>query len=387
MKIKKILIASPYSFIGYNRLGAHQYSLQFSNNDWQVAYISNPLSPFNTLLGRDKKLILYHLKNHIKNGIYINDNLWNYVPFTFIPFHNHTVFGKKWFINNYYKFTVPSIKSVIKNSGYSSVDVLWLDTPHQKFWKDIIDYKCLIYRVADNLREFRNTSDVLLEAEEEVIQSSDFILMASKMLLKEWKQRFNNEKLIYCPNGVDLSNFIRNQYNKPKEFYFINNPIALYVGAIEEWFDRDLLINIAKECMDINFVVIGADRLNKMRKPLEKNIYYLGPKNYIDIPNYIYYCDCGLIPFNTSKLVQSVNPIKMYEFSILGKPIISRSWNELKLLNSPSFLANNVKEFVDILKDEKTYSIDKTKLINYAMDNTWHNRYLKIVKMLEKYGI
>jgi len=384
--VRKILFADSHYFNEYSMLGQRQYALQFAKHGWNTAYITNPLSPFSTILGNNKKLILDSLLNHIKNGEKINEHLWYYVPFTFIPYHNHVMFDKKWFMNNYYKFTVPSIKSILKKMDLFSVDVLWLGTPHQKFLQDILDYRCCIYRVCDNLNEFSNSHDVLLQTEEEVIQSSDYVLVASKILLEELKNRFRNKEFIYCPNGVDLSNFVRNQYNKPKEYRLISNRIALYIGAISEWFDRELLVNIARQCPEVTFVIIGIDRLGKMKNPIGNNVIYLGPKKHSEIANYIYYCDCGIIPFDNSKLVQSISPIKMYEFFSLGKPVISRAWEELKLLDSPCLLANNVSEFVELLKDRNTFSTDSAKLIRYAKENTWNMRFSYIEKVLKQDG-
>lgn len=385
--MKKILIADSNYFDEYFMLGQMQYALQFAKHGWDVAYITNPLSPFNTIFGRDKRVILSRLLKYIKGGVNVTENIWYYIPFAAIPFHNHKLLAKEWLFNNYYKFTVPSIRSISKKKGFSSVDLLWLGTSHQKFWKDILDYKCCICRLSDNSKEFRKSSDVLIRAEEEVIQSSDFILVTSRVLLEEYKNRFSNKEFIYCPNGVDLANFIRKQYKKPNEYYHIGNRIALYIGAIGEWFDQELLMNVAKLCPEISFVIIGVDECGKMKNISESNIYFLGPKNYKDIPNYIYYSDCGIIPFDDSKLVQSISPIKMYEFFSLGKPVISKAWRELRLLKSPCFLAKDAKEFVNFLKDNHTFSVNPNNLKTYAKNNTWHNRYLSVINILQKYSI
>jgi len=385
--MRKILFADCHHFYQYIMAGDRQYTLQFANHGWDTAYISNPLSPFNIIFGKNKKLIFNRLLNHIKNGVNIKKYLWYYEPFTFVPFHNYSFLNSDWLIDNYYRFTVPSIKAIIKKRAFSNIDVLWLGTPYQKFWKDILDYKFFIYRLGDNMRALSNISNVLLNAQDNVIKSADLILVTSKVLLNEYKNIFSNKEFIYFPNGVDLSNFIREEYKKPIEFYKVHNRIALYIGAIDEWFDFDLLMNVAKKCREISFMIIGPDNLGFMRKPLEKNVYYLGPRKYIEIPNYIYYCDCGIIPFKNSKLVQTICPIKMYEFFSLGKPVVSREWNELKLLDSPCLLAKNSKEFVDILKDKNTFSISSRKLVAYSQENSWYKRYIQILKILEKRAI
>jgi hypothetical protein len=385
--MRRILIADSHYFDQYGMLGQRQYSLQFANHGWDVAYITNPLTPLNTIFGRDKRHISIRLLNHIKSGVNIKDHLWYYVPFTLVPFHNNTVFDRQWFFDNYYRFMVPPIKSVIKSKGFSSVDVLWLGTSHQSFWQDILDYKCCIYRLADYPGGFQGDSDITVTAMEQIIQSSDFILVTSKVLLRKYKSRFPGKEFIYCPNGVDLSNFVRNQYHRPEEYERIHSRIALYVGAIGEWFDQQLLVNIAKLCPEIVFVIIGVDRHGKMKGISQRNIHYLGPRYHEEIPNYIYYCDCGIIPFNNSKLVQTISPIKMYEFFALGKPVVSRAWEELRLLNSPCLLANDATQFADILKDKGTFTANHEELVDYAKQNTWHKRYLKIIKALERYGI
>ena len=58
---------------------------------------------------------------------------------------------------------------IISNSIQTVSLLKILGTPHQKFWKDILDYKCYVYRLSDNTQEFRKSGDVLLKAQEEVI--------------------------------------------------------------------------------------------------------------------------------------------------------------------------------------------------------------------------
>jgi teichuronic acid biosynthesis glycosyltransferase TuaH len=379
--MKKILFADSHYFDEYFVLGQHQYATLFADHSWDVAFVPNPLSPFNVLLGKNKKGILARILNHIRGGDYNKRHLWYYIPFTFIPFHNHTVFNKEWFLNNYYMFSLPSIRSTINKKGFSSVDVLWLGTAHQKFWLNILDYKCCIYRIADN---FKN-SDVLIRAQETVTESADIILVTSKVLLGRLEQKFRSKKLVYIPNGVDLSNFIRSHYRRPRELQNLNNKIALYVGAIGEWFDQKFLMNVAKNCPEISFVIIGVDGCRKMRNISEKNVHFLGPRPYESIPDYIYYSDCGIIPFDNSEIVQSISPIKMYEFFSLGKPVISSAWEELRLINAPCFLATNANEFTDILKDKNTYRQNSQSLIDYAKLNTWSGRYFKILEIIDNY--
>jgi len=385
--MRKILFADSHYFDEHLRLGQMHYALEFAEQDWKTAYIANPLSPFNTLLGQNRSSSIRRLKNHIQTGSTIKKNLWYYVPFTLIPFHNRTIFDRKWFIDNYHRFTFPSIKTVIKTKGFSAVDVLWIGTVNQKYWQEILDYKFCIFRLSDNTREFRKSGKVLSDSQEQVILASDCILVTSLVLLEEYRQKYSHKKFVYFPNGVNLSNFIRDKYIRPDEYSGIDDRIALYIGAIGDWFDHELLITVARQCPDISFFIIGVDDNGKMSKISARNIHYLGPRSYEQIPDYIYYSDCGIIPFDDSLLVQSISPLKMYEFFSLGKPVISKSWRELRLIKSPCFLAEDARQFVDFLKDDHTFAVNSDYLKEYARQNTWHNRYLKVIDILHENSI
>jgi hypothetical protein len=382
--MNKILFAAPNYFLSYGQVGNQHYAKLLSKYNWKVIHCSNFLSPFNLLLSKNRKDIKMRFLNHINGGEYINDNLLSYVSFTFLPHHNKTIFDKRWFLYNYYKFSIPRIESVLKREGFKNVDVLWLDCPAQIFWKNIIKFKKFIYRIPDAIEEYSNSGKVLLDAHEEAIISSDVVIVASKVLMNELNNKYKNVNFLYCPNGVDLSNFLKKDYHEPHEYRGIKGRRALYVGSIDEWFNEDLLIYLADNSSGINYFIIGPDKLGKMKSIKRSNIYYLGPKEYKEIPDYIFYSNFGIIPFKSSKLVRCINPIKMYEFLSLGKPVVSTAWEELQELNAPIYLAHNQREFICFIKDidKNKEKFKKEELINFARNNTWETRYNMILEKL-----
>ena len=271
---------------------------------------------------------------------------------------------------------------MLAKKDFKFVDILWIDCLHQNYLKKIVKHKYLVYRIADNISCFSNTGPNLLLAYEELIDCADLILVFSKIICEELQQKYGNKKFVYCSNGVDLFNFIRETYNKLDEYKKLEGKIALYIGAIDEWFDIELLDYLARNMLETNFVIIGCDKLNILKRVVRSNVIYLGSKNPELIAEYIYYSDFGIIPFRQTKLVQTVNSIKMYEFFSLGKLVVSTRWNELDAINAPCLLANNAHEFLDMLND----SVDNKKtnafyLMFYAKENTWDERIKYILKI------
>jgi len=380
--MKKILFAAPHYFSGQIQVGAQHYSKLLSNNNWSVMYFSNFLSPFNLLFENNRKDIKLRLLNAINGGEYINENFFSQVCFTFLPHHNFTIFDKKFILYNYYKFSFPRIRKLLKEKDFDDVDVLWLDCANQIFWKYILKYKKSIYRIYDAIEEFPNTGKIVLDAHAEAIKSCDLVLVTSMVNLNELVSKYNKINFVYCPNGVDLSNFLRSEYREPVEYKEIKKKRALYVGAIDEWFDEELLVFLAEHSPEIQFIVIGPDRLGKMQSIHNANIYYLGPKPFKDIPDYMFYADFGIIPFKNTKLVRCINPIKMYEYFSLGKQVVSSTWEELELLKTPCLLAKGKINFLDLIKSNEVMNPCANLLTDYAKANTWEVRLRNIIKLI-----
>jgi len=382
--MKKILFAAPLQYTSSIKLGGHQYAKQFSTNGWEVYYFSNPLSPFNICFSKYNGDIAERLNIYWKGGIYFN-KVWTYVPLTLVPHHNNVpLLNRKIFLDNYYRFTTPSVKSVLRNKKIDKVDILWMDCSNQSYWTKIIKYNNLIYRIPDNIFAFKKISKAYILSHYELMDKADVILMPSKLLMDNRENAGYREKIIYCPNGVDLSNFNRVNYPMPEEYKLLKNKhIALYVGTIDEWFDFKLLKSLGEKCSETNFVIIGPQNV-RIPDVTGRNIIFLGKQDYQKIPLFIYHCDFGIIPFKNNDLVKYVNPIKMYEFLALGKPLVSVVWDELKNSNAPIYLANNYSEFILIVnnleKDRRVFK--RTDLISFAKNNTWEARYKLILKKL-----
>ena len=94
----------------------------------------------------------------------------------------------------------------------------------------------------------------------------------------------------------------------------------MYVGTISEWFDFDLLISILDEYKTINAVLIGP---SDVKIPKHDRIHYLGTVERKYIFNIMSHAWVLVMPFLINELVKSVNPVKLYEYIYMGKPIIA----------------------------------------------------------------
>jgi len=382
MVSKKILIAATNYWTSPYQVGSHHYAKIFAKNNWEALFVSDPISPFHFLtknkIQLNDRYKIY--KRNIDSGF---DNINIYVPFSLFTPNEKFFFKTKFVVYNWQNFTIPNVISYAKKIGFGEVDILWFDSISQYFWINSIKYKKSIFRIADKMDAFKKIGDNLKILENQLKDRADYLFYTAKTLEDYIEDKYK-DKSFYIPNGVDFEYFNLSGMEIPGDIKNIPKPIAVYVGAIEEWFGIDFLFEVAKKCSNVSFVIIGNPNINIEKLKSLNNIYFLGKKIYADIPEYLKNSDVGIITFNTNHpVVRTVNPIKLYEYFACGLPIVATRWEELEKLNTPAFLADGTNAFSDCIykaiKEGK-----KKSYIDFAEQNSWEKRFKEIIRIYNK---
>lgn len=328
-------MACSNSWTSVFQVGSHHLAREFLKLGYEVAFISDPISPFHLLNGAslEERFQLY------RSGGTWEDRLWAYVPGTFIPPHSKPMLRSEWVYRHWHLMTFPSVVGKAKENGFGEVDILYFDTAVQSFWLKEIRARKTVFRIADQNAGFKKSTSAFIKLEKELIEKVDLVVCTAKTLVESVK----GSK--HLPNGVPLAHFAK-KGEIPPEYLTLSKPIALYVGAIDYWFDYALVKKLALELPHVSFVLIGPAKENHFQSI--PNIHLLGPRPYSDIPNYLQHANVGLIPFdvkNYPDLIHSVNPLKLYEYMASGLPVVATRWQELENIGSPALLCGTAEEF------------------------------------------
>lgn len=370
--MKKILMAE---FNEYNcafKLGDHHYADQFSKNGYEVLW----LSPIYNHLYYFKDRNSYKVRKQLHNKPLkkLDKNTFGYSPYSLMLYGKFPILNSNLANILSLKLTIPSLKLILKKSKFIDVDILWLTNPKYYHLLGIVNYKKLFYRCADDLSGFDNNFQSFLKLEKKIIEQADEVFITSYDLQSKKMKLRNN--FVYLPNGVDRENFIRNKYYIPNEFMADNKPKCIYVGAIEKWFDVNLVKFCANKLKNVSFYLIGPQKIDVDVLKEESNIHILGKKKYSEIPDYIHNCDVGIIPFKVNNLTNSVSPIKLYEYMSLGLNVVSTNFKEITYLKSPAYIAKSYDEFCsNIIQAIRSKESNKMGNMDFSQNNTWEKRF------------
>lgn len=356
---------------------------QFLKNGWKVCFISDPITPFHLLKGFELNA---RLKNYFSGGCRQRDDaLWGYVPGGLVMPYNLPVLKSAWVHEYWHRLTFPNLAGMIRKNGFGEVDVLYSRTPRQSFLLDEIDHNLSVFRIPDHDAAFFDYNDEVRRREEDLARRVDLTVYTSKPL-ETYVANLGPKDTLYLPNGVDYE-FFSTPANKPPEYEVFSGPVAVHVGsALPERFDFELVGTLADRFKEVNFVFVGPDEELQRRITSRSNVYLLGPRPYESIPGYIQHADVGLILLDLDKnpeLVNSTNPLKLYQYLAGGLPVVSLEWDALRDFAPPAWLAKDRQEFIALFAEALSSDrFKKEQLKDYASKFDWNERFVSLQNKL-----
>jgi glycosyltransferase involved in cell wall biosynthesis len=369
-------MACPHYWTSPFQLGGHHLGRAFAAAGWDVAYISNPISWFHRLKGGSGQLD-ERRRIHDAGGLTdLDGHLWTYVPLALLTPHNAPILRTPWVHDHWHRLTATPLKTVLAERGFERVDLLYIDTVVQRFWLDAVDHRKSVQRIGDRMSGFSAFTGRMLELEGEIARSVDLVAYTSSGL-EPHVRSLGARRWLHLPNGVEVSHFTDGPRDVPDDLSGIRRPIAIYVGAMDEWFDFHAVETAAIELPGVSFVLIGPDSPARDRLATLPNLHLLGPRPFVDLPRYLHNSDVGLIPFDVAghtELVNDIHPLKLYEYLACGLPVVATRWRELERLASPALLVDDGGAIAGAISHALDRPPDRDASIRFATAADWSGR-------------
>jgi len=164
-------------------------------------------------------------------------------------------------------------------------------------------------------------------------------------------------------------------------------PVVGFVGALYEWLDWDLVDAVTREMSHVDFVFVGPDdgRSSFAGSKARANVHFPGACAHEDVPQWLAGFDACWIPFRANAVARATNPVKLYEYLALGKPVVATEVAGLEsfagLVERADSHAEMVKRLTETLEAGHAGAQQRRA---FAAENTWTKRALQVRRFLEQ---
>jgi glycosyltransferase involved in cell wall biosynthesis len=371
-----------FSVIPYQHLSQRpqKLALEFIRQGHRVSYI-NP--PWNVLS--------IFVRNHLKLGEGKKKSIPNDIEIIPIPLYGIPKIKRTRLPINLSDEQVSNYldKRFYNKLRNDDINVAIVQDPRMEGFVKAESFDRVCYDCLDDIGVFNDWGlDCFRQHQKSLIEKSSVIFYTADALAEDLKNNFNpSVPMVNISNGVDYNWFISQSgvEIKSKKLLNVKKPIVGYLGALSNWIDPELIITTAKLCPETSFVLIGpASKLfKKAKRMFPPNLYHFSEVPYSEVPSLINLFNVCILPFKVSSISDSTDPVKLYEYFAMGKPVISIPMRQLSRYKNESLLwfANSAAEFADrigvALKSDTDQQRQKRKQV--AKENSWEASAKKII--------
>jgi len=240
--------------------------------------------------------------------------------------------------------------------------------------------------IIDDQRVWAKNSTQLQKMNESYINS----LSASDLVITNCLNTHNNitefgfSSMIVPNGGEKIKRETLNSFITPKEIEALPNQKIGYVGNLDPTrLDLELIEKIARTFKDSSIIFIGSTHMgNEIIETVEKydNVHLLGIKKYPKVLEYIAQFDVCLIPHLYNEMTRNMNPLKLYCYAAVGRPIVATKLDGLHINYDGLFPTNSHNDFIEkiqkVLSNPKEYKLSDK--------DTWVTKLDQIFDALRK---
>ena len=209
-------------------------------------------------------------------------------------------------------------------------------------------------------------------------QSASAVVVSSALLAAEvGRQSLDQTKIFTVHNGFASA------MAWPVESLPSPNLVGAYFGTVAEWFDFELVLELLAAEPRLEFRIIGPC---VVEIPVHPRLRYLGVMAHADLPAATVDVDFFMMPFRVSRLIEAVDPVKLYEYVASGRPAFAPQYPEIERF-SPfvSLYESNFEclRLVHQMVQGERLEDDSAERTRFLLANSWEERSREATEALD----
>lgn len=153
------------------------------------------------------------------------------------------------------------------------------------------------------------------------------------------------------PNAVDVAAY---GVPRPRPSDLPQGPVALYLGTVHsDRIDLDLCVATASGIAGCGtLVLVGPAPLapSDAQRLRDAGVVLLGARDRTQVPGYLQHADVLVVPHVITPFTESLDPIKLYEYAAVGRPVVSTPVAGFREVSNERVTVASGEGFVDAVR-------------------------------------
>jgi len=220
--------------------------------------------------------------------------------------------------------------------------ILWLYPPHSAPLLGLFGERCSIYHCIDRFSGMqKGLKRSIIEKQERILLQNADLVFTHSFGLRNLYQNLTRRPITIIPSAADVLYYQSITAIHP-DIEPLPRPRIGIMGTFDGRIDVNLLQSLVINHPAWQFIIIG--QIRPGRTNLDSlfaftNVHYLGSHPYQEMPALLNGMDVFLIPYKINELTEFINPLKLYEYLAVGKPIVSVPLPEVHHLSPYVYIA------------------------------------------------
>jgi hypothetical protein len=246
-----------------------------------------------------------------------------------------------------------------------------------------VPHDCFVYDCIDPCFSTEHHDIAAFEARErEICRTATLVFASSENLAEHCRQ--HNANVVLLNNACEPTEYSEERLAeapRPKWWPATDKPVAAYLGTLDARFDFAVAEQACRQNPHVHFILAGLV-LSAYHEQVQRllrmgNVTCPGQISVQEGRFLLSRCSIGLIPFTMGPMNDAINPVKLYAYTLLGKPVVGTAVREL--LSRPDIVltastadtfAQRVQEALQIAEQHNL----RERLRIFALENTWEQR-------------
>lgn len=210
-----------------------------------------------------------------------------------------------------------------------------------------------------------------------LVERADLLFVTAQKFCDEFRKRGKYPYVI--PNAVDLNTIAGLSRGGPKK---LPGRVFGYVGMISHWFDVNAIQTILEADSHNRVVLVGPSEIELLSHP---RLACIGSVPKEEVAGWIRSFDVCLYPFQRTPLIDTIDPVKIYEYLAQNKPVLAADSLEMNKFRSLIFTYHTQARLRELAgRDLPTPFCAREQQLRFVEENCWDSRMTVITEALNK---